>query len=799
MLFRLTTIALAVSLTACGGGGGGPGGTSATLNGGGAFGSMSAGTNYTAPRLAGKFDPLVNQNGTASTAAGYAITDIKAKDINADGIDEIIIGGRMSQSFTQQTFQHNAIQLFGWNNNPAALTNETATWFAAGTNVVVGTEPSIRFGNFTGRNDGKLDMFIAGGADDSNIHAPSVLFKNNGNNTFTRIDAPFSGWAHGSAVGDINGDGIDDMVTAVYCGGGCSGTTMIGGANPTFINAGVYGDSVTLGQFKVNGAGDTTNYAIVTQGSPAGTAGQYGMRQWNAVGNNWDGIQMSVTDVSGIVTPQLHTLRIQAINLQTGGPGSDFIVIARPDAGVNGWDASTEKTYVMFYKNTGNGNFQRTAVFIKDASLVYNVEVKDINGDGVNDIMLASQIGNSTVLLGKANGTDIVYAEASASMIQQFEASIAASGQWHNGVSGTNIVKGPNGKSFLVSTVKTYEGANQVMSVYYSEITATGVVTLESSVATLKSIWPQLTDAQAQQILAFSGTRYGDGTILNLANATNPIGQLMLSLRDGTRVALSGHVSGVDLGKYAKMTVADSFNRDYTVDMGVTQTPPTTLWSKFNFNPSTSNTALMSLAGGDVAFNTGLVSDVRLNANGTSDRFAFSGNIYQVSNTSALYVSAVKTQNNPWFNMSGAWGSVVSTTMSEVAGIKQYNDWTVRGGVISAHTEIKRGLVTDVSPMYAVWADTEYKLNDRWSLGGGLLPKLVAGSVTADVPTSMNIDGSVNTTTVSAKINSPTVYYSRFSFTDKIAGLGKHSSYNVSGMFADNGGYMVQLSAKVPF
>ena len=148
---------------------------------------------------------------------GYGITAIHAKDINADGVDEVVIGGRESQQFVDANHQKNQMAIFGWNNNSTKLTDETTTWFSGSDNVIIGTEPSIKFGNFTGQAGNQLDMFVAGGTDSDGVLAPSVIFKNNGNNTFTRVDLPGSdGWAHGSDVADINGDGIDDMLTVGY-------------------------------------------------------------------------------------------------------------------------------------------------------------------------------------------------------------------------------------------------------------------------------------------------------------------------------------------------------------------------------------------------------------------------------------------------------------------------------------------------------------------------------------------------------------------------------------------------------
>ena len=488
-------------LTACGGGGGGGSPTNSTDSSSGSSGSSSlssrsssSSSSSTPPASyanAGSFDPLVG------TAIGGAIVDIKVVDLNNDGIDELVVAGRQSMGnpFTSLTHQAFQVQIYGWNADPTRLTNETSTWFpASGSNIITGTEPSIRFGNLTGRVDGLKDIYMAGGTDNGDVPAQSVIYKNNGDRSFTRIDITNSGWSHGSAVGDINEDGIDDAVNSNYSCSGCSLTTVLGGTTPTTLNTGFFGDAVTIGKFVST---DTRKYAIPTGSIIAGTLGNWQMWRFNPTLSAWDVVLTNVTDSSGVTTPDLHVIRIETVQLNNDAL-DDFVVVARPNS-AGSWGAATEISYVMFFKNLDGGNFERTGVYIKNDALYYNVEVRDVNGDSINDIMLSSQIGNSTVLLGKRVNSDIVYVESGTSMFAEFETEIAVSG-WHNGVSATNIMKGPYNAPYVVGIQRISD--NEWNLPFKAIVDTVNVVRVEATVSEITQLWKQLTTAEAQAIVS---------------------------------------------------------------------------------------------------------------------------------------------------------------------------------------------------------------------------------------------------------------------------------------------------------
>ena len=761
--FNLMVVGITVVFAGCAGGGGSS--------------NLTNTSSYNTPVLAGTIDPLVG------TSEGYAITTIKSKDINADGVDEVVIGGRESQLFVDANHQKNQLAIFGWNNNSTKLTNETSTWFSGSDNVITGTEPSIKFGDFTGQAGDQLDMFVAGGTDSDGVLAPSIIFKNNGNNTFTRVDLPGSdGWAHGSDVGDINGDGIDDMISVGY--GTRYSTTILGGPTPSVIqNNSSGGDSVTLGEFL--GAGNGT-YALFTNGTATPT-----FQKFNTSTKNWDSQGISIIDEDTNLAVNIptgrHTIRIQAIEVNDDGL-QDFLMIPRPNNGESGWDESTQKSYVEFYKNLGGGKFEKTALFFKDNALFYNVEVKDIDGDGVDDIFLGSTGDGSTVLMGNANGSDIVYAEASAEMIAQFEDEINE----NSGIGAVNIVKGPGGKSYLVGTAKSYQGNNQLEKVYYSEITNSGVVTLNQNVAALQSMWPHLSNAEAEEILSLTGTQFSNGVITNLAKAHNPVGQLLIPTRTGRFVPIRGSISGANFGGSAKMMATDSFNRGYSINMSGTAVDGENLWAKRTFTPTDYSSAALSLSEGLVT-----LGDYKLSIN-SDNQTSFAYNGIRLSDDFGLQVSLAQLSTNPWLNLSGAWGKISGANLAEISGVYTKSKYTIRGGIIRTTTEFQPGLVTEISPITSAWTDVEFGVDENLTLGSGIFPTAVSGDITAEMPTGVDSNGEVKYQSVKADIISSLVGYARMNYSNQLKNY-KNITYNVSTISSTTKNASLFANVKIEF
>jgi hypothetical protein len=115
-------------------------------------------------------------------------------------------------------------------------------------------------------------------------------------------------------------------------------------------------------------------------------------------------------------------------------------------------------------------------------------------------------------------------------------------------------------------------------------------------------------------------------------------------------------------------------------------------------------------------------------------------------------------------------------------------------------TNFKSGIITDVSPIMAAWAETGYRYNERGfgDLGVyvGVKPVVLSGNITATIPTS--VDNSGNTVYTNAKMNvvSQTTPYVRALYTGVI---DRHNAYRLSGMATQNGQYRAMAEYRYTF
>src|SRR5271156_4816181 len=264
----------------------------------------------------------------------------------------------------------------------------------------------LKVGDFNG--DGKLDL-VAVSPCDCEISTVSVLL-GNGDGTFqSQVTYNVGLFAFGVAVGDFNGDGIPDLVTANLEGNNIS--VLLGRGDGSFgtqvvYPAGVNPISVTVGDFNGDGVldlavannGDNTVSVLLGNGD-----GTFQTQVHYAVGANpgyvlaadfnKDGkLDLVAADQGdGTISVLLGIGDGTFLPQVTYATGNDPQDVAAGDLNQDGnldlvVTNNDSGTISIFYGN-GNGTFQPQISLSLGESSPFGVATGDFNGDGLTDVV----------------------------------------------------------------------------------------------------------------------------------------------------------------------------------------------------------------------------------------------------------------------------------------------------------------------------------------------------------------------------------------------------------------------------
>jgi len=709
------------TLSACGGGnGGGP--RPVVDNPGSGY--------YTTPVAQGTVDPMT---GVATSAAFVGDTFIE--DIDGDGaIDDIIIAGRKTNS-DPNSWNGSKISMFSFENG--RLIDKTSQWFSGTDNEILGTEPSVQFTDFF--KTGRKDMFVSHSADNNVVRGPASVFQNTGNN-FNKISIPTVGiWSHDSAVGDLNNDSYDDIIMLDY---GPNSTVAlnntVNGFN-TFVDAagsnGHFsrgGSGVAIGNFM----GDGGNNEIIVSDSSCP------LQYLNVVGcSNANKTKMFSLDFSGGALTYTfikdlpaaanaansdHHVRVVNHDYNEDG-NADVIVFSR-----TGSSWSTELSEIQFLQNDGSGNFTDTTTdtligYKNDTASTYKPRFFDINGDGKVDILVSGGEFKSNDNIGYDSHQFLIktqdnkYIAAYQNILKSFLDDIPTGADG----SSVNIFKGDDGNQYLVTWSSYQLSGDTKLTLFMSRLDGTPIAA-GTAVNMLQSAWPYLSDAQATQALLDTSTPFAGGNIIDINRAYQPIGNLSMS---GSN--LNGYIAGFDIGGINGVAT-DSIGRGYTVDLGQANIA------------STGNAMYNSI---DTVGNNYTNGNVHFGAD-NNQQWTMGNSYYKNGN---LDVSMHMTQlnSNPWIDFSGVWGDVKNASIIDNVVTYKKDNVILKGSVMHVNTNFTPGLVTDVSTQTGAWAEASYK-DGGFRADVGVHPVMLSGSVTANIPTSID--------------NTGTMYYTKYKF-----------------------------------
>ena len=390
-----------------------------------------------------KFLPY--QNGT--NQLGH-VSFIYAKDLDADGIDEILFVGFAPQPNSPSRYSNTNIQILGWRNGQFA--NLTAQWLPNNDHQVQGVG-DVCFGDFNG--DGKIDVFLSAYTDMNHAVHPYALM-NNGTH-FTKVTFDPKTWMHGVVCKDVNNDGYDDVLVAGYSNlhyylGSTNGlnavqsTSMIAGSGIAvgdFLNTGSQQAVIVdtgIGFYNTNfdTGQDTKLYLLST---PA------------------DKSRVDFEFFAALPAPRLdnqfadlskpnssHDIRVIATDFDRDGKLDLVIFSYRFYASDM---PALHRSEIQFLSNQGHGVFKDVTDTIRlgyDSTTVmgYYPQVGDFNNDGLVDIFVSApsaidNVKGTTLLRQNQQGKFVASATTKlAQLVGQREQAL--------------IVNGPDNKKFLL-------------------------------------------------------------------------------------------------------------------------------------------------------------------------------------------------------------------------------------------------------------------------------------------------------------------------------------------------------------
>ena len=766
----------AVLLTACGAGGG-PGSPNLrpTLP---SENIPTIDRDFADPVKAGEYQLFTSGSTT------MPVQDIYVQDLNNDSKDEVVIAGRMSQSATELTtapdqaaknaaWENSQLTVYGFNNSDV-LVDQTSQWFSGTDNQIIGTEPSVKFGDFNGDNN--VDMAV-GHSTDMEHFGPLIVYENTGTSSFNRQDHNIGNkWMHDIAVGDINKDGFDDVLVSGYNDmtvmlGGNAGFTQLDTTQPgssgvavgDFLGDGtttiIFVDSV-IGQVDNTQHGDEDDDTVLARFDQTGA----GTGKFTTLAQ-LPSSRFELPIYDGIFDPT-QTERghdIRALPFDFNNDGSlDVVVISVSTNELDG----KNRTEVQFLQNGGGGSFTDVTDSVRvDWDIFvngdYNPQLVDVNDDGLLDIVFSAQEfddrDNTRVLIQTVEGK---YVSSFSDIMTEFQTTVQnlhSSGAFDtqtNGMLNTvRFVTGPDGDKYLVTAVTLNNGKN---AFYSSKLGNAGGATAQASIALIQQLWPYVTDEVAAEILAgtaftdfegFDPDVHGHG-IIDIQRALLPVGELRMPLegRSGT-VAITGSLTGVNFGDLGGVQAVDSLGRGFEIGIQSMHNPvQQDTWYDTNFTED-------SYTRMDYAVDY-VVQNGMFNYSPTDESGNYTMGLRHIKLAKDWYLQGqytVLNGRNPWFHMDGMWGNIESSNTIETVITHLHDDFTFNFGTMHTNTDIRKGLVTDVSALTSMWSEVSWK-KKGFRLAVGTMPYLVDGGITLRLPTSIDFTGNVHYTEIDYKI-----------------------------------------------
>ena len=348
----------------------------------------------------GKFQPVVTYD-----SGGYVAFSVAVADVNGDGKPDLVVANVCASS---SCTSGGAVSVL--------LGNGDGT-FQAAKSYGSGGEDAYSVAVEDVNGDGKPDLLVANYCADSECLTDGNVgvLLGNGDGTF-RAAVPYSSGAYHTvsvAVGDVNGDGKPDLVVASYCASSnnCADGSvgvLLGNGNGTFQAAVNYSsggyEAQSVAVADVNGDGKLDLVAANAICAPSGcVTGNLGV----LLGNGDGTFRPAEAFESGGFSAE--SVAVADVN----GDGKPDLLVANTCIADGAFECVNGSVAVLF--GNGDGTFQTPVSYVSEGTGASSIAVKDVNGDGKPDLLVANACGNDGeygcmigsvgVLLGNGNGT----------------------------------------------------------------------------------------------------------------------------------------------------------------------------------------------------------------------------------------------------------------------------------------------------------------------------------------------------------------------------------------------------------
>ena len=352
--------------------------------------------------LLGKGDGTFQSVGTYDSG-GYNAFSVAVKDVNGDGKPDLVVANVCA---TSNCSTGGAVSVL--------LGNGDGTFQAAKSYGSGGQDAySVAVEDVNG--DHKPDLLVTNYCADSNCSTEGSVgvLLGNGDGTFRAAVTYGSGGFHtvSVTVGDVNGDGKPDLLVTNDCVDQDCATgnvgVLLGNGNGTFQAAVTYAsggeEPESAAVADVNGDGKLDLLVANAICAPGCATGSVGV----LLGNGDGSFQSAVTYDSGGFGAE------SVAAMDVNGDGNPDLLVANTCVTDGAFNCVNGSVGVLL--GNGDGTFQAPVSYGSDGTGAASVAVRDVNGDGNPDVLVANACGNNGnygcmigslgVLLGNGNGT----------------------------------------------------------------------------------------------------------------------------------------------------------------------------------------------------------------------------------------------------------------------------------------------------------------------------------------------------------------------------------------------------------